>query len=76
MGLFGGNFTKEGPGVSKEAPEKHRFFLFFELFFRKFTKLIWLNVIYFVTMIPVLLGIYLSFRFDPELVTALAEGAS
>ena len=34
---------KEGPGVSKDAPEKKRFFLFFELYFRKFWKMIELN---------------------------------
>ena len=39
MSIFN-RYLKEGPGVEKDAPQKHRFFLFFELFGRKFTKLI------------------------------------
>lgn len=71
MGLFSGRFTKEGPGVSKNAPEKHRFFLFFELFFRKFSKLVWLNFIYFVTLIPIMLGVYLSVQINPVITNAI-----
>lgn len=47
MGLFGGNYQKEGPGVEKNGTQKRKFFLFFELYFRKFWKLIQLNMIYF-----------------------------
>lgn len=73
MGLFSGRYTKEGPGVSKNAPEKHRFFLFFELFFRKFSKLVWLNIIYFVTLIPLMLGLYLSVQINPVITNAIAN---
>ena len=66
MGLFNG-YMKEGPGVSKNAPEKHRFFLFFELFGRKFSKLIQLNLIMVLCLIPTILGLYLSFRFNPNI---------
>ncbi len=59
MGLFN-NYNKVGPGVSKNAPEKHRFFLFFELFGRKFTKLVLLNLIYLAALIPLILGLRLS----------------
>lgn len=69
MGLFGGNFSKEGPGISKNAPEKNRFFLFFELLGRKFTKLIPLNIIYFVTLLPLILGIILSVTFNPQILS-------
>lgn len=37
FGLF--NYEKEGPGVSKNAPEKKSFIRFFELFFKNFWKL-------------------------------------
>ena len=53
MGFFSNMYNKEGPGVDKDAPQKHRFFLFFELYFRKFWQLITLNLIYFVFCIPI-----------------------
>ena len=71
MGLFNG-YLKEGPGVSKDAPEKHRFFLFFELFGRKFTRLIQLNLLFFVCLIPIAIGLYTSFGFNPNI---FADGA-
>jgi len=46
------NYNKPGKGVDENAPQKRRFFLFFELFFRKFTKLITLNMLYLVVGIP------------------------
>ena len=59
MGLFNG-YLKEGPGVPKNAKEKHRFFLFFELFGRKFSKLIQLNMLYVVLLIPFIFGLFSS----------------
>ena len=50
FGLF--DYSKPGKGVDKNAPQKHRFFLFFELFFRKFFKLIQLNMMYFIIILP------------------------
>ena len=67
MGLFNG-YMKEGPGVSKNAPEKHRFFLFFELFGRKFSKLIQLNLMLLICLIPLILGLYLSLRLNPNII--------
>lgn len=57
MGLFGRGYQKEGPGVSKDDVEKRKFFLFFELYFRKFWKLIKLNLLYFVVNILSVLAI-------------------
>lgn len=51
MGLFGTNYSKPGPGVDKNAPQKKWIFRFFEIFFRKFSKLTQLN------MLAILLGI-------------------
>lgn len=67
MGIFGGNYSKAGPGVSKNAPEKNRFFLFFELLGRKFTKLIPLNLMYFVTLLPFIVGVALSLTVNPQI---------
>ena len=54
MGLISNmfNYSKPGPGVEKEEQQKRRFFLFFELFFRKFWKLIQLNLLYLLFWIP------------------------
>ena len=62
--------TKAGKGISKDEPEKRRFFLFFEIFAAKFSKLIWLNFIYFITLLPLLIGIYFSFTFNTEVKSA------
>lgn len=51
FGLF--NYSKPGPGVDKNAPKKKRFFFFFELYFRKFWKLIQLNLLFVVCCIPI-----------------------
>lgn len=56
--------SKPGKGISKDAPEKRRFFLFFEIFFDKFFKLIQLNFVYFICLIPLFLGIYYSMGTD------------
>lgn len=54
MGIFGfGNYDKPGPGVEKDAPQKHRFFLFWEVYFRKFWKLCQMNMLYFLFCIPI-----------------------
>ncbi len=52
FGLF--NYEKEGPGVSKNAPKKKTFFLFFETFFRHFWKFITVNLVYSLVCIPVI----------------------
>lgn len=55
MGIFGGfsSYDKAGPGVMKNAPQKKRFFVFWELYFRKFWKMISLSLIYFLFCIPI-----------------------
>ncbi len=52
-GLFGlFNFEKEGPGISKNAPKKKTFFIFFETFFRNFWKFITINIVYNIIALP------------------------
>lgn len=63
MGFFTPNYSKPGPGIEKDAPEKNRFFLFFELFFSKLTNLITINFVYAITMLPLMVGIGLSINF-------------
>lgn len=57
LGLFG-NYDKPGPGVSKDEPPKAAPVRFFEIFGRKFGKLIQLNLIF---LIPVLVAAALMF---------------
>lgn len=45
--------SKPGPGVSKNAPQKKRFFLFWELYARKVWKLVLANLLYVLLSLPV-----------------------
>lgn len=56
MGLFGIDYNKPGPGVSKNAPEKKRFFVFWEIYARKFFKLVIANLLYVLISLPVITG--------------------
>lgn len=58
MGLFANQYMKEGPGVDKNGPQKKRFFLFFELFFRKFWKMIQLNLVFSVFCVPAAMALF------------------
>ena len=46
MGLLSANYNKPGPGVDKDAPQKPRFFVFFEVVKRKFWNLIKVNLMF------------------------------
>lgn len=53
-GFFGFlDFTKEGPGIRKDAPKKKAFFVFFETFFRNFFKFFSINLVYVLLSLPV-----------------------
>lgn len=55
MSLFSNDFENRGSGIAKNAPKHKGIRLFFEIFFRKFWKLIELNMLYFVFFIPIFL---------------------
>ncbi len=59
MGMF--NYNKAGPGVNKDGPKKKRFFYFFELAWRKIGKLVQLNLLYVLFMLPTILVLMLMF---------------
>lgn len=59
MGIFNSNYSKPGPGISKDAPKKKGLSLFYEIFFRKFWKLIQLNLLYLLTIIPTFAVIFI-----------------
>ncbi|MDR2531613.1 MAG: DUF624 domain-containing protein [Oscillospiraceae bacterium] len=55
MAFFGFfDYSKAGKGVSKNEPEKRRFFKFMELFGRKFWKFFYINMLYFLFCIPII----------------------
>ena len=62
LGLFG-NYDKPGPGVNKDEPPKAAPVRFFEILFRKFTKLVQLNLIF---IIPTLVALALMFLLASE----------
>jgi len=54
-GFFGFmDFTKEGPGIRKDAPKKKALFVFFETFFRNFWKFIIINIVYLALSVPII----------------------
>lgn len=55
MGLFSVNYNKPGPGVEKDASQKPRFFIFFEVLKRKFWHLLRINFLYILCNFPALL---------------------
>jgi uncharacterized membrane protein YesL len=59
MGLFKPYNYKPSKGIDKDAPVKHGFFIFWEIFFRKFWRFVTINLIYFVVTLPMLLVAYL-----------------
>lgn len=58
MGLFSNDYESAGVGIAKNAPKKKGIRLFFEIFFRKFWKLMEVNVIYFLFFIPLFLAFF------------------
>lgn len=59
MGLFS-NYSKPGPGVSKNEKKKKGLILFFELLTRKFGAYLTLNLVYLVTLVPGILAVWFS----------------
>ncbi len=70
MGLFY-NHNKSGSGIEKNAPEKNRIVTYFEILFRKFWKLIQVNLLYSVFIIPLVLVFY-SLYFMNNMTSKLA----
>lgn len=74
MGLFNNKpgFLKPGKGVERNARKKNAFFRFFELLYRKFTKLFILNIIYAICILPIICGVIVlvtgAFQLSDELV--------
>ncbi|MGM9936196.1 MAG: hypothetical protein ACI38A_02525 [Candidatus Ornithomonoglobus sp.] len=59
MGLFNTDYSKPGPGVSKNERKKKGLARFYQIFFRKFWNLIELNILYIVTLLPTFAVVFL-----------------
>lgn len=55
LGLFSKDYESSGAGISKDAAKKKGLALFFDLLGRKFWSLMWLNVLYVLFFIPLML---------------------
>lgn len=76
MGLFGTNYSKPGPGIDKNAPQKKGIFRFFEIFFRKFWKLIQVNMLTFICSLPFLIIMYIIAPISDSFInSAIPQGA-
>lgn len=78
MGLFN-NYMKPGKGVSKDEPEKKGFFLYWDILFHKFSKILGANCMYMLTSllwIAVLMFIYMQFIIPimPERISGFLQG--
>ena len=60
MGLFGG-YENAGPGVPKNPEDKTVVARFFEIYFRRFWKIMTLNILYFIFFIPFFAGMTIAF---------------
>lgn len=64
MGIFFNDYESAGPGISKNAPKKTGVKLFFEIFGRKFWKLIEVNLFYSIFFIPLILAVVALINID------------
>lgn len=71
MGIFGSDYESTGVGIPKNAPQKKGAARFFQLFFRKFWKLIQVNILYFIFYIPLLMAGYAFLRVENKTVSIL-----
>lgn len=70
-GFFGFfDYTKPGRGVRKDEPEKTGFALYFDIFFKRFWKIMALNLFYILASIPaIIIAFFLSNYFIGVLLT-------
>ncbi len=61
-----GNYSKPGPGIGKDEPQKHSFFVFFDIFIRKFWKLIEINLLFCICCIPFFIPFVLTVMYLPS----------
>ena len=77
MPLFSfGNYSKPGPGVQKDEPQKSAPIRFFEIYGRKFTKLVQLNLLFFVAFLVAAVLAFLLYLSPTHFMMTLPSGDS
>lgn len=71
MGILGSDYESAGVGIPKNAPKKKGVLRFFELLFRKFWKLIQVNMLYSVFFIPLFLAGYAFLKVSNTTIAAI-----
>ncbi len=67
MGFFSKNYDKPGRGVDKDGPSKRRIWEFFEIIWNQASKLVLANILYSVAMLPLMVGLYLTFEINMDI---------
>lgn len=76
MGLFSFNYSKPGPGVDKDAPQKKGIFRYLEIFGRKFWKLLQANMLTFLCSLPFMIILFIIAPINPDALTSLMPEAA
>ena len=58
MGIFSRDYSKPGPGISKNERRRKGLGRFYQIFFRKFWDLVKLNLMYIMTLIPTFAAVF------------------
>lgn len=74
MGLFSFNYSKPGPGVNPDEPEKKGFFRFWEIIREKFSKLIGANTMHALLSIPYFIILYIIAPINTQWLEGLFQG--
>ena len=74
MGLFSNNYENAGSGISKNAPKKKGIALFWDIFGRKFWKLMEINLLYMMFFIPLIIIIPVLNLFKNNYNAAMVSG--
>lgn len=74
MGLFHNSYEGAGAGIAKDEPKKKPFFRFWEIVWRKLGKLVGVNLVYTLFLLPGLIGIISLFTMKSEKLSYLMAG--
>lgn len=64
MGFFSKDYESAGVGIAKNAPKKSGIKLFFDIFVRKFWKIMEVNLLYSIFFIPLIMAVVAFIRID------------
>lgn len=74
MGLFQNSYESAGAGIAKDGPKKKPFFRFWEIVWRKLGKLVGVNLVFTLFLLPGLIGIISLFAMKNETLSYFMAG--